>query len=97
DADGADFLAWQRGFGIASGALKSQGDANADGVVDAVDLALWEAQVGSGGYAGPGVLVRGVVQYVGAAAAVPEVSSVALAFLGLGAVGLFGVRSARSN
>src|SRR5690606_32627211 len=38
--DGADFLAWQRGFG-ASSAGRSDGDSNADGVVDASDLAAW--------------------------------------------------------
>jgi hypothetical protein len=83
DADGADFLAWQRNNGLTTGALKSQGDANDDGAVNADDLTLWKSQFGSGGFAGPGALVRGVVTYVGgAAAAVPEPSSVIVAGIG---------------
>jgi hypothetical protein len=44
--DGADFLAWQRGFGSAN-AVPADGDANFDGTVDAVDLAAWQLQFGS--------------------------------------------------
>lgn len=51
DVDGADFLAWQNGFGIASGASRTQGDANADGDVDRFDLAVWKAQFGASGLA----------------------------------------------
>jgi len=77
DADGADFLAWQRGNGLATGATKAQGDANGDGAVNADDLALWKSEFGTGGFAGPGVLVRGAVTYVGTAAtAVPEAASI---------------------
>lgn len=77
DADGADFLAWQRSNGLTTGATKAQGDANGDGAVNADDLALWKSQFGGGGFAGPGVLVRGVVTYVGAAvSAVPEPASI---------------------
>lgn len=47
DVDGADFLTWQRGFGINSGAEHSQGDATGDGIVDGLDLKAWEAQFGS--------------------------------------------------
>ncbi|MBL9162361.1 MAG: hypothetical protein JNL18_06510 [Planctomycetaceae bacterium] len=76
DADGADFLAWQRNNGLTTGATKAQGDANGDGAVNADDLAAWKSQFGGGGFAGPGVLVRGVVTYVGAGiAAVPEPTS----------------------
>jgi len=46
DVDGADFLAWQRGFGIVSGALLEQGDANGDGAVDQLDLQLWSSAFG---------------------------------------------------
>ncbi len=50
DVDGSDFLAWQRGFGIAPPADEASnydGDANADGTVDANDLIAWEAGFGS--------------------------------------------------
>lgn len=43
--DGADFLAWQRGFG--GEASLATGDANGDGAVDAGDLEIWSAQFGS--------------------------------------------------
>jgi hypothetical protein len=46
DVDGRDFLAWQRGFGITSGAQLEQGDANGDGAVNAADLEFWSAQYG---------------------------------------------------
>ncbi|MBX3434589.1 MAG: hypothetical protein KF847_14820 [Pirellulales bacterium] len=45
--DGSDFLTWQRGKGIASGASPAQGDANNDGAVDAADLAVWRDQFGT--------------------------------------------------
>ena len=38
DVDGADFLSWQRGFGIQTNALAGNGDANESGSVDAEDL-----------------------------------------------------------
>jgi hypothetical protein len=44
--DGADFLAWQRGFGAAEPTL-ADGDANFDGTVDAADLAAWQTQFGA--------------------------------------------------
>jgi CSLREA domain-containing protein len=48
DVDGFDFLAWQRGFCIAAGATRAQGNANAgsDGDVDGDDLAVWKSQFG---------------------------------------------------
>ncbi|MBA4106594.1 MAG: hypothetical protein C0485_12625 [Pirellula sp.] len=46
--DGHDFLAWQRGFGIAApNATKANGDADNDSDVDAADLAVWKTQFGS--------------------------------------------------
>jgi hypothetical protein len=45
--DGADFLLWQRNFGVSG-----QGDGNNDGVVDGADLQIWTAQFGSSAAAG---------------------------------------------
>lgn len=45
DVDGADFLAWQRGFG--NGTTFAEGDANGDGAVDAEDLSIWRSQFSS--------------------------------------------------
>ena len=42
--NGRDFLAWQRGYGIAAGATLTDGDANLDSVVDNADLAIWQDQ-----------------------------------------------------
>ena len=43
---GADFLSWQRGFGVVSGAKRRhQGDANRDGRVDALDLPFWASSL----------------------------------------------------
>jgi len=47
DVDGADFLAWQRGFGTLA-AVKSDGDANDDSNVNSVDLGMWESSFGTG-------------------------------------------------
>ncbi len=48
DVDGADFLAWQRGFGtIVPNATKTDGDADNDTDVDADDLNIWESQFGT--------------------------------------------------
>ena len=71
DVDGDDFLAWQRGAGIPSGATLSQGDADSDGDVDGDDLAIWEAQYGS------------VSSLVSPISSVPEPSAVSLVLIGL--------------
>ena len=48
DVDGADFLAWQRGFGTqAPNATPADGDADNDQDVDAADLGIWQGQFGS--------------------------------------------------
>jgi hypothetical protein len=44
NVSGRDFLTWQRGNGILTGATKTQGDANADGAVNGTDLAEWQAR-----------------------------------------------------
>jgi len=47
DVDGADFLAWQRGFGTAApNATPADGDADGDLDVDGDDLTVWESQFG---------------------------------------------------
>ena len=84
DSDGRDFLAWQRGFGLSTGALKSQGDADGDGDVDATDLTFWQGEYGTAGASGPGTIVTGFVKYVSAGiTAVPEPSSIILVGLGI--------------
>lgn len=70
--DGADFLAWQRGFGK-PGAVLADGDADHDADVDAADLAAWKAQFG--------------VAATAAIGAVPEPSSVLLMVAGMAALG----------
>lgn len=45
DADGADFLIWQRGLGV--GNAHGDGDADGDGDVDQSDLAAWRFQFGA--------------------------------------------------
>jgi len=69
DVDGADLLAWQRGFGILAGAAPADGDANGDGAVDGEDLAVWDTQFNSTGAAA-------------SAAQVPEPAAAALAAIG---------------
>lgn len=85
DSDGVDFLAWQRGFGIAAAATIPDGDAdltdNLD--VDGADFSLWAEEFG-GTPTSPNLVVFGSVRYVtGAAAIVPEPGSIILAGLGL--------------
>jgi hypothetical protein len=72
--DGADFLAWQRGFGLTGQPNKSTGDANGDGAVTAADLAIWKQQFGTN----PGAAA--------AVASVPEPATGALAVGALAAV-----------
>jgi len=47
EVSGADFLAWQEGFGMTGTAMLGDGDANSDGNVDELDLAIWESQYGN--------------------------------------------------
>lgn len=72
DVDGNDFLAWQAGFGMQSGAQKSDGDYDNDGDVDGNDFLGWQSEFGSGG---------GSVS-----AAVPEPVSIALALVMVAAI-----------
>ena len=45
--DGGDFLAWQRGYGMTSGATRADGDFDGDGDVDGDDLEIWKAMFGA--------------------------------------------------
>jgi hypothetical protein len=73
DADGGDFLLWQRELGQTGlyPLATRQADGNADGVVDEADLELWKRQVAKqAAPAGDGG--------AGAGAGVPEPSALAL-------------------
>ena len=52
DVDGDDFLAWQTGFGLSSGASPHDGDAEWDGDVDGDDFVIWQVSFDSGAAAG---------------------------------------------
>ncbi|TWU21342.1 hypothetical protein [Bythopirellula polymerisocia] len=65
--DGADFLAWQRGFG--QGTTFSNGDADHDGDVDSFDLAIWQSQYG------------GTTVLAATSAAVPEPNALTLVLI----------------
>jgi hypothetical protein len=64
DVDGGDFLAWQLGLGMTTGATRADGDADRDGDVDGADLVVWRA---------------GFAAVSDALASVPEPASAALA------------------
>ena len=49
DVDGADFLAWQRGFGVTTLAGLNDGDGNHSGTVTGADLAIWKNQYAAAG------------------------------------------------
>jgi beta-glucanase (GH16 family) len=43
--DAADLVAWQIGYGMATGASREDGDANGDGAVDGRDYLVWQRQI----------------------------------------------------
>lgn len=45
--DGADFLIWQRGFGLVGESSRRTGDATGEGAVNSADLAKWRVQFGA--------------------------------------------------
>jgi hypothetical protein len=60
-----DLSAWEQGFGMAGGAVASNGDGDADGDVDGSDFLVWQQNLGQG--SAPGV------------AAIPEPETLLLA------------------
>lgn len=62
--DNSDFLAWENGFSVSSGASQSEGDANGDSDVDGNDFLAWQQA-----YTGPPATLS---------AAVPEPSTLLL-------------------
>ncbi len=68
--DGADLAAWQLGFGMSTGALTANGDADLDADVDGADFLAWQSE-----YDGP--VVTASLQ------AIPEPSAVALVLMGV--------------
>jgi hypothetical protein len=81
DVDGADFLTWQRGLGLAPNALQINGDADRDGVVGAGDLAVWQEEFGLSLETLPGA--QSLPPTSMATHAVPEPSALALAACGI--------------
>jgi len=75
DVDGADFLIWQRGLGI--GGMLSEGDADGNSLVDAVDLSVWESQWGASAAS------------VAVAVEVPEPSACVLLLVAISSHGLY--------
>ena len=47
DIDGSDYLAWLRGFAVATLAGLNDGDGNHDGAVTGADLAIWKSLYGT--------------------------------------------------
>lgn len=78
--NGVDLSTWSTNFGLASGAVKNQGDADLDGDVDGGDWLVWQRQRGS--------LPAGLV----ASALVPEPGAGVMALVGLAAWGRRGRR-----
>jgi hypothetical protein len=59
DTDGADFLTWQRGLGLAgAAATRTNGNADGDLDVDGADLDVWRNSFGAGAVAAAGGQVR---------------------------------------
>lgn len=86
DVDGADFLAWQRGFGKAVDVAPADGDANGDGHVNGDDLLAWQSQYGQDANA-----ASGAFQPLSASTLAPS-SSMAISDTDLASLGQFPIR-----
>jgi hypothetical protein len=86
DTDGEDLLTWQDGFGITTGATRTDGDADNDGQVDGDDLSLWQTQYST---VPPGAFA--------AALAVPEPGVLAIALTGMAVIGVSTGRCQRGS
>lgn len=81
DADGNDFLIWQRGLTDNEDGVNQTGDANNDTNVDGLDLAIWESNFGAA---------------TANAGAVPEPTSLTLVLLAGAALGRVARRRAQA-
>lgn len=77
--DGADFLIWQRGFGLSGQTSNANGDADRNGSVNGADLTIWRGAFGT-----PGAQA--------AVGAVPEPTTALLALAGIAGAALAGRR-----
>jgi hypothetical protein len=68
DVDGNDYLRWQRGLGIATGATKGQGDADGNGAVNGLDFVEWKAQYGLPAVAAAGAVPEPTTAWLAASA-----------------------------
>lgn len=83
DADGADFLIWQRNVGNMSAGTE-HGDANFDGIVNEIDLEAWEQEFGrSNQFISTTIDNIQFTNTASAIAAVPEPSGIAVGTLGV--------------
>jgi hypothetical protein len=88
DVDGDDFLTWQQNYGNQA-AGPDQGDTNFDAIVDELDLAVWNGEFGRNNLR-PKTAFDNVTFFSagGAAAAIPEPSTIVGGLLGACFVGL---------
>jgi hypothetical protein len=81
--DGADLAVWRAGFGTATGAVHTTGDANGDGDADGSDFLAWQRDFGA-------------ALSTPAGAGVPEPSATLLAMAGATAIGAAARRGRRN-
>ena len=82
-ADGADFLAWQRGFGGAVAPAGSGADGDGSGAVDAGDLAVWAEHFGETDASGVGAAAAMMADSLAAAVVASEGDAEAISDVGI--------------